>query len=335
MVLMTGRIWNAGILLLMLLLAALLLQFIRTSSAIGDLFPGGGTSGQADIRKQVVLIAQERDNPFWRSIEEGARAAAESIGAELVYTGPARIDPSEQIRLLKKAIASKYDAILLQGLGGQTDYRKLIDEAAAQGIPVLVLDTDEPGSRRLAYVGTDNQAAGKLMGELVARQTDGKGRIGVLIGGETAANQQLRLTGLREAIGAYPGLSIGAVRATSNSRLQAQREAERMLSAGDRPDVLVGFTALDGEGMMAAAQRLGRTDALLLAFDDLPATRAGIADGRIAASVVQLPREMGAQAIALLQRYWAGEDVGGEHYTKVFTLDRLNIDLPGGSEVKR
>ncbi|TYP70217.1 substrate-binding domain-containing protein [Paenibacillus methanolicus] len=323
---MANRIWNAGILLLLLLLAALLLQFVRASSAIGDLFPSGGTSGTASIRKQIALIAQERDNPFWRSIEEGAREAAETAGAELVYMGPARIDPSEQIRLLKKAIASKYDAIVLQGLGGQTEFRQLIVEAAAQDIPVLVLDTDEPGSKRLAYVGTDNLAAGALMGELIAQRTGGQGRIGVLIGSETAANQQLRLAGLRKAIGAYPGLSVQAVRATAISRLQAQREAERMLAAGDKLDVLVGFSALDGEGMMAAAERLGRTDALLLAFDDLPATRAGIADGRIAASVVQLPREMGAQAIALLRRHWAGEDVDGEHYTKVYTLDSLNVD---------
>ncbi|MFC4103234.1 substrate-binding domain-containing protein [Paenibacillus xanthanilyticus] len=323
---MANRIWNAGILLLFLLLAALLLQFIRASSAIGDLFPSGGASGTTAVRKQIALIAQERDNPFWRSIEEGAREAAETAGAALVYMGPARIDPSEQIRLLKKAIASKYDAIVLQGLGGQADYRQLIDEAAAQDIPVLVLDTDEPGSKRLAYVGTDNQAAGVLMGELIAQRTGGQGRIGVLIGSEKAANQQLRLSGLRKAIGGYPGLSVQAVRATAISRLQAQREAERMLAAGEKLDVLVGFSALDGEGMIAAAQRLGRTDALLLAFDDLAATRAGIADGRIAASVVQLPREMGAQAIELLRRHWAGEDIGGEHFTKVFMLDSLNVD---------
>ncbi|MFB9329282.1 substrate-binding domain-containing protein [Paenibacillus aurantiacus] len=323
---MVNRIWNAGIVLLLLLLAALLLQFVRASSAIGDLFPSSGASGQGGTRKQIALIAQERDNPFWHSIEEGAREAAEIAGNELVYMGPARIAPSEQIRLLKKAIASKYDAILLQGLGGRTEYAKLIDEAAAQGIPVLVLDTDEPGSRRLSYVGTDNQAAGAIMGQLVASQTGGKGRIGVLIGSETAANQQLRLAGLRKAIAGYPGLTVQTVRATNISRLQAQREAERMLAAGEDITVLVGFTALDGEGMMAAAQRLGRTDALLLAFDDLAATRAGIADGRIAASVVQLPKEMGAQAVALLQRHWAGEDVGGEHYTNVFTLDRLSVD---------
>ncbi|EXX88499.1 LacI family transcriptional regulator, partial [Paenibacillus darwinianus] len=145
---MSNRKWNLAILLLLLLFVFLLLQFLYSTLRIRDLaHPLNGADGE-EPAAYVVLISQELDNPFWRSVEQGARDASLQYGYHLEYIGPVRINPAEQIRLLKKSIAAKPDAILLQGIN-DPEYRKLIDQAVSQGIAVIAVDTDEPGSRRL------------------------------------------------------------------------------------------------------------------------------------------------------------------------------------------
>ncbi len=41
---------------------------------------------------------------------------------------------------------------------------RVIDEAGKY-MPVICMDSDAPGSKRICYIGTDNVAAGRAMGE--------------------------------------------------------------------------------------------------------------------------------------------------------------------------
>lgn len=325
---MSNRKWNLGLLLLFAVLVVLLLQFLFSALRIRDLAkplepgkPGGARP------RHIVLIPQELDNPFWRSIEQGAREASRQYGMELEYTGPFRINPAEQIKLLEKAIAAKADAIVLQGIGDPR-YRAWIDQAADRGIPVIAVDTDEPRSRRLAYVGTDNSEAGKRMGELVASASGGSGTIGVLIGSE-AANQRLRLKGFRSVIDRYPKLNIAEVRTSKISRLQAAEQAADMLLRHPQIGFLVGFSALDGPGMLDALGRIRPDRLRVFAFDDLPETTEGIRRCRIASTVVQQPRQMGYDAVSLLHEYFRGKMPQPQHYTATTVLDRSALGIGG------
>ncbi|EXX87518.1 LacI family transcriptional regulator [Paenibacillus darwinianus] len=326
---MSNRKWNLAILLLLLLFVFLLLQFLYSTLRIRDLaHPLNGADGE-EPAAYVVLISQELDNPFWRSVEQGARDASLQYGYHLEYIGPVRINPAEQIRLLKKSIAAKPDAILLQGIN-DPEYRKLIDQAVSQGIAVIAVDTDEPGSRRLAYVGTDNLAAGRKMGELVAQAARGRGNVGVLIGTEQAENQRLRLAGFRAVIDGYPGLSVADVRATEISRLQAVQEAEDILTRNPQVRYMVGFSSLDGVGIVEAAGRLNRQDVRIYAFDDIADTVEAIADCRIESSIVQHPYEMGFQALSLFSGYKEGRTPGPRYFTSIDVLDRKSDDIGNG-----
>lgn len=166
---MNQRRWNIGIIVLAIVFIYMLLQFYISTERIQELVIPltSGAQQSAEKKLHIVLISQEADNPFWSSVERGARTAAEQYGMELQYMGPLRINPQEQTRLLEKSIASKADAIIVQGIG-EPSYRDLITDAVSSGIPVITVDTDEQSSERLAYVGTDNEAAGERMGRLVA-----------------------------------------------------------------------------------------------------------------------------------------------------------------------
>ncbi|MFD0697755.1 substrate-binding domain-containing protein [Paenibacillus sp. GCM10027628] len=337
---MSNRKWNWGLSLLFLTFACLLVLFIgsttRMKSLVSPLKSGGHE--QETNHRRVVLISQELDNPYWRAIEQGAQEASQQYGMDVAYEGPYRINPSEQSRLLAKSIAAKADAIVVQGIG-DPGYRVLIDKAASLGIPVITVDTDEPASRRLTYVGTDNREAGKRMGELVAQASGNAGSIGVLIGSEQAANQQLRLEGFRSVIGKFPGLSIVDVRASHISRLEAAGQAETMLKQYPQIRFMVGFSALDGAGIREAAERTPSHEVRIFAFDDVAETVEGVRNGQIAATIVQQPHDMGYKAVALLNDYFLGKVLQPQNYTDTSVLDRnspgfstkqslKNLDLP-------
>ncbi len=317
---MYGRKWGIGVLVLFICFALALGQFFRSTARIRDMVePLAPDSGEAP-RKRIVLVSQELDNPYWRAVEEGARDAGEEYGMDIEYTGPYRINPEEQLRLLDQAIASRADGILIQGTG-DPEGRALVSKAAEKGIPVVAVDADEPDSGRTAYTGTDNEAAGATMAELVAEASGGAGRVGILAGTLRADSQRLRVEGFRRALARYPELTVAGVRTTDISRLQAANEAEAFLSMEPPVRFIVGFSSLDGLGALDAAERL-QTQELpeIFAFDDLPDTVAAIGQGLIRASVVQEPRQMGREAVVLLRARLSGQPVPEKRYTPVRIL---------------
>ncbi|MEW9699767.1 sugar-binding protein [Paenibacillus sp. SI8] len=322
--------WNWGLSLLFITFVCLLLLFIDSTFRMKDLAsPPKASQVKENTNRRVFLISQELDNPYWRTLEQGAQEASERYGMQLTYEGPSRINPSEQTRLLEKALAAKADAIVLQGVNEQ-QYQTLIHKAALQGVPVVAVDTDDPASDRLTYVGTDNVEAGKQMGGLVANSMGSGGNIGVLVGSEQAENQQQRLEGFRSVIRKYPQLAIVDVKSSAISRLQAARQAEAMLEQYPQIRIMIGFSALDAPGIMEAAQRIRPGEVQIFAFDDVSETLEGIQNGQIASAIVQHPYDMGFKAISLLHDYFLGNTPQPQNYTDITVIDRSSLGTPTG-----
>ncbi|WP_054027921.1 sugar-binding protein [Bacillus sp. FJAT-28004] len=329
---MSNRKWNIGITILFIVFSSLLLSFFLSTLRIRALLQPILTSEvNPKPPYHVVLISQEIDNPYWRSIERGAKDAAAVYGMELEYTGPFRINPAEQIKLLEKAIAAKADALLVQGLS-DPQYTALIDKAINYGIPVITIDTDAPNSRRLSYVGTNNLDAGKVMGELVAKSTGNRGQIAALIGNEQAPNQQLRLAGLREVISRYPELTLVEVRSSNISRLQAAGETEELLNQYPQLNVMVGLSALDAIGISEAVKSIRPKGLQIFAFDALDETLELIRSGIIHSTIVQQPYDMGNEAISQLNDYLHGKVLSEQHFTKTTVQGQQTLNPESGEK---
>ncbi|WP_195574259.1 sugar-binding protein [Paenibacillus sp. 1001270B_150601_E10] len=302
---MSKQKWIISLIVLISVFGFVLFQFLSSTFAVGrlvdELEAGTGRPDEQNVSmKHVVLIAQELDNPFWRTIEQGTKEAAAQSHMEIEYAGPIRINPEEQLNLLEKAIASKPDAILTQGMNDHK-YNELVSKAIDQGIPVVTVDSDAPNSRRFAYVGTDNLEAGKRMGELVVTRAKAHGKIGVIIGSEQANNQKLRLEGFMSVMEEHPDYEVVEVRSSNISRIEAARQAQAMLR--EHPDLtaMIGFSAWDAAGMVEAMQTEQHGSVTVFGFDDVEATQRAIQEGAVEASLVQQPHEIGAKAVSLLQ----------------------------------
>lgn len=321
---MKDKKWTFALITLFIAFIYLLTQFVMSTFQIQSLVNQmSGSHVKKSSRVHFIMISQEMDNPFWRMVEKGARKAAAEQNMEMEYIGPLRINLEEQTKMLEKAIASKVDAILLQGVRNP-DYTRLIDKAMNSGISVITIDADVPESKRAAYVGTDNVELGKRLGQLVVQHSDKNVALGIIQGSSLAENQRQRLDGFRSVISEYPGIRIIDIRSSNISRIEAAREAEIMLNEHPDINIMVGLSALDGVGIVQAAKNLKRGDLAIFGFDDVEETKQAIRHGDIKASVIQKPYTMGYSSVKLLEQYLRGTKLPDFYFTSIEVLGPHN-----------
>ena len=85
-----------------------------------------------------------------------------------------------------------------------------IDRAFDRGIPVIVFDRKTSSKKFTAYIGADNENMGHEMGEYIAAQLKGKGRVLEIMGLKGSSPAIERHQGFVKALQKYPGIEIVA-----------------------------------------------------------------------------------------------------------------------------
>jgi LacI family transcriptional regulator len=117
----------------------------------------------------VVMQAPDRFSTAVRSALEQAlpmlRPAVVRARFDLRESGPVE----DLVRVLDRIATRRSDTVsgVLVKVPDRPEVAEAVDRLEAKGIPVVTLVTDLPGSRRTAYVGVDNRAAGATAAYLV------------------------------------------------------------------------------------------------------------------------------------------------------------------------
>ena len=85
-----------------------------------------------------------------------------------------------------------------------------IDRAYDRGIPVIVFDRKTSSKKFTAYIGADNEDMGHEMGEYIAAQLKGKGRVLEIMGLKGSSPAIERHEGFVRALQKYPGIQLVA-----------------------------------------------------------------------------------------------------------------------------
>lgn len=85
-----------------------------------------------------------------------------------------------------------------------------IDEVFDKGIPVIVFDRKTNSKKFTAYIGADNFEMGRLMGEYIATQLKGTGRVLEIMGLKGSSPAIERHNGFESALKAYPNITLVA-----------------------------------------------------------------------------------------------------------------------------
>lgn len=305
---------------------------LKSASALGILLAllPIGLNGQPSWKWRFTFVSPLRSE-YWATIARGIQDASREAKANTIQTGPiGEVDADLQIQAIESAIAAKVDGIVTMALDPKR-FTAVIDKAVRSGIPVVLVDTDAPDSRRAAYVGTDNFAAGKEAARIMVKAIRDNAEIGIITGPAEADNLKLRISGFRAGISAYPGLRIMDTQIGNSDLLMESERIEKMLS--DHPGISALFGA-DGYGSIASAivaKQLGRAGRMtIIGFDVSSEVAENIKDGIVEAVIVQANYQMGYQAIEVLAGIKAGRmPAKAIIHTEIRILTAKNIDAYG------
>jgi ribose transport system substrate-binding protein len=194
---------------------------------------------------------------------------------------------------MQKAVAAKPAGILISAADAAV-LQPGINAAIAAGIPVITVDSDAAGSRRLYFIGTNNLEAGRLGGQRIIQKLGGKGNV-VFFSIAGQPNMEERLKGFKDAFSTRPDIKIAAVVDIKSDARAAFDKTQEMLAltGGQKIDAFVSLESASGKMVSDAIKRSNATDRILVTWDVSQDTLDGIKGGTIEATVAQKPFTMG------------------------------------------
>jgi ribose transport system substrate-binding protein len=253
------------------------------------------TSGcdRHSTKEVYYLVTTNAALPYWHSATAGFKKAAAQYKVTARVVGPDGYDPQAELAEFQKAVAAKPAGILIS-VADVSVLQPEIDTAINSGVPVITIDSDAAGSRRLYFIGTNNLEAGRLGGNRVVAKLGGKGNVVFFtLGGQ--ANTDERLKGFKDVFSTRPGINIvEVVDIKGDPRTAFDRTQEFMARTGDKKiDAFVCLDSASGKLVSEAIKRTNATDRILVAWDVNQDTLDGIKAGAIDSTVAQKPYTMG------------------------------------------
>ena len=249
--------------------------------------------------ERYILVTANVNLPYWQEAEAGLRDIAKTTGVKVELTGPTTFSPSEELTAFQQAV-SQHPSGILVSVSDPQSFKGPIDAAISQGLPVICIDADDPESRRVLFIGTDNFRAGQDSGKRMADLLGGQGRI-LIIALAGQLNTDERVRGVNEALKKYPGIKIAQTIDDKGDPRNANDAVSALLQKKEKIDGIIGLEASGGSGAAEALHRLDMTGKIkIVAFDKDPQTLEGIERGWITATVVQKPYVMAFYGVRFL-----------------------------------
>ncbi len=276
-------------------------------------------------KPRVALVMKSLANEFFATMAEGAKRHQGEHASEydLIVNGiKDERDLSRQVALVDEMIAQGVSAIVI----APADSKALVSackRAKDAGIVVVNIDNKLDAAVladqgiAVPFVGPDNRAGARKVGEYLAGRLKPGDQVGMLEGIRTAFNGQQRRLGFEDAMKAA-GATIVDSQTAQWEIDQANRIASAML--GEHPGIKALLCCNDSMalGALAAVKSAGQSGkVLIVGFDNIGAVRSAIRDGSILATVDQHADQLAVFGIELALKLIKGEGSPADTTTPV------------------
>lgn len=256
------------------------------------------TSNQSDStssKPKVALIMKSLANEFFSTMAEGAKShqSENSDSYELIVNGiKDEQDLARQVALVEEMVAAGVDAIVI----APADSKALVPalrKAKEKGVVVVNIDNKldaevlEAEEITIPFVGPDNRAGAKKVGDYLASQLGDGAKVAILEGITTSFNGQQRKLGFEDAM-KETGAEIVSSQSAKWETSLANTVTASILS--EHSDITAILAANDSMaiGAVAAVKDAGKTDTVkIVGFDNISAVQDAILEGKIIATADQ------------------------------------------------
>lgn len=282
-----------------LLAAALMAGCSGTPAASGS---AGGAK-----KIKIALVMSHLTNSFTTTFSSSAKAEAEKLGAELtVFDG--KKEQATQNAAVETAITQQFDGIMVEP-GSVDGIKPAVEAANAAKIPIMtVVQKMTDQSLAKAYVGGDDEAAGKMQMQKAVDAMGGKGNIAVLWGPMGSDAQLIRKKGYDAVLAANPNVKIVFDSSANWVTDEGLKLMENWLQTGKQIDYVVAQNDAMAIGAAKAVQD-AQLKTPVSGIDATPEGLQAIKDSRLAGSVSQDTVGMGELSTQIMFKVIGGETV--------------------------
>jgi ribose transport system substrate-binding protein len=270
------------------------------------------TSKPKGPRQTIGVSLLTMTNPFFAEMAETMKEEGTRKGLEVIITDGDK-SASKQNDQVKDFLARKVSAIVLSPCDSRS-VGTAIAEANRAGVPVFTADIAclAQGVQVVTHVATDNLEGGRLAGREMVKLLGGKGKVAIL-DFPVVESVLLRSKGFREEVAKAPGISIVAVAEGGGDKAMSRAAAQDIIQTHQDLDAFFSINDPSALGAIAAIEEARRTDRVkVIGFDGQPEARQAVKDGKLHATIMQYPRNIGARSIDAVARYMEGEKLPAE-----------------------
>lgn len=273
------------------------------------------TEGQEESTEKdsvtIGLVVSTLNNPFFVDLRDGAQAKADELGVELVALD-SQDDAATELANVEDLITKGVDVILINPTDSDA-VGSAVTAANEASIPVITLDRSTNSGEVVAHIASDNVAGGEMAGQFIIEKLGSAGKVVELEGIPGASAARERGEGFNKAI-ADSDIEVVAKQTANFDRAEGLSVMENILQAQPEIDAVFAHNDEMALGALEAIKASGR-DIMVVGFDATDDAIAAIKDGDMAATVQQLPKEIGKKGVEAAMKVIDGESL--EEYIPV------------------
>ena len=262
---------------------------------------------------------------FFIDIDNGMKKAAEEAGVKLLVNDP-NLDLAKQVTAVEDYMQKKVDGLILLAVDN-AGVVPVVEEAKDKGIPVITADSVVPSDKVDTFIGTENLAAGKELGEYLKKQIEADGKdvkIAVVTHVQSFVQKE-RLQGFKEVLSSVKGVTFLNDQ-PGYDREKSMATVENILQANPDVDYIYATAENSVLGALAALESANNTKTKIVGFDVTPEAAEGIRNDKILAMIQQQPEKIGEEAVKAAIEAINGKQLEKNISIPVILMDKSNVD---------
>lgn len=265
---------------------------------------------------QIALVMKTLTNPFFITMEKGAREAEKDLGIKLIVkTGSQETAIVQQIDIIRKLIDDKVDAIVIAP-ASSIELVPIIAKAQQAGIVIVNIDNelDRATSKtykleNVPFISVNNEEGAYLSVKTISEDITEKSKAVILEGIRTAQNGIDRKKGALRAFNENPNIEIIASE-SANWKIDEGYEVFATMW-GKNKDIDLVFSANDmmALGVIQFLQDNNIPNVKVAAFDNIEEVKPLLQSGLLSVTIDQQGDVQGYKGIETAYRLLKKEPI--------------------------
>ena len=281
----------------------------------------GAVKNETTASGTIGLSVSTQNNPFFVTLVEGAKKAADSHGVQLSVVD-AGDDVTKQVSDIEDLVSKGISVLIVNPVDSDA-VTGAVEAAKAKGVKVIAVDRVVNGVEIECQIASDNVLGAELATQYIVDNLGEGVKVAELEGVPGASAAIDRSKGFHNV--ADTKLEVVAKQTANFDRAQGMSVMENMLQANG--DIQAVFAANDemALGAVEAISGAGK-DIVVMGFDATDDALAAIKDGRMAGTIAQQPALIGKTAVDNAMKLIAGETIPTAIPVEVTLVTAENVD---------